>query len=230
MSDSGNAVLAALRPVLDGLAESFGPTCEVVLHNYADPDASVVAVAGNLTGRQPGDAMSEIGLRVLAAGAAAKNDINYPVRMADGRVLKCSTFPLRDTDGELVGALCVNVDVTALVRARDVLTELAGESARPPQTVNFSGDVDALIDSVVDTAEARSALPVSVLARPARLQVVRSLREAGVFALRGAPGRVASRLGISRAALYADLSALADQPVVDEPSASEQASREEEAS
>jgi predicted transcriptional regulator YheO len=219
-----------LRPVIDGLAESFGSTCEVVLHDYTDPSASVVAVAGNVTGRQPGDAMSEIGLRVLAAGAAAKNDVNYLVRTADGRALKCSTFPLHDSHGELIGALCVNIDVTALSRARDVLADLAGEASRPPHTVNFSGDVDGLIDSVVDAAEARTALPVSRLARPGRLQVVRSLQEAGVFALRGAPGRVASRLGISRAALYADLSALSDQPVVDEPVTSRQASREVEAS
>ncbi|MFD9026830.1 PAS domain-containing protein, partial [Streptomyces parvulus] len=42
-----DAVLAALRPVVDGIAATFGPVCEAVLHDYRDPERSVVAVAGS---------------------------------------------------------------------------------------------------------------------------------------------------------------------------------------
>ncbi len=38
------AILAALAPVVDGIAATFGPVCEVVLHDYRRPEASVVAV------------------------------------------------------------------------------------------------------------------------------------------------------------------------------------------
>ena len=204
---SADALLEALKPVVAGLAETFGRSAEFVLHDYRNPDASVVAVAGNLTGRRPGDAMSKIGLRMLSAGAAATNEVNYRARTDDGRTVKCSTLPLHDADGALVGALCVNVDVTALAQARDVLADLAGEPTPPAEPVSFSGDVGGLIESVVDAEEARTGRAVTALDRRSRLEVVRSLRAAGVFALRGAPSRVADRLGISRAALYADLSA-----------------------
>ncbi|CAM5549460.1 hypothetical protein STENM327S_04056 [Streptomyces tendae] len=32
-----DAVLAALRPVVDGIAATFGPVCEAVLHDYRRP-------------------------------------------------------------------------------------------------------------------------------------------------------------------------------------------------
>lgn len=67
-SSTADAVFAALSPVIDGIVATFGRSCEVVLHDYRDQERSVVAVAGSVTGREVGDAMSEIGLRVLAAG------------------------------------------------------------------------------------------------------------------------------------------------------------------
>ena len=40
-----DAILAALTPVVDGIAATFGPVCDVVLHDYRKPGESVVAVA-----------------------------------------------------------------------------------------------------------------------------------------------------------------------------------------
>jgi predicted transcriptional regulator YheO len=208
-----DAVFAALTPVIDGIAATFGRSCEVVLHDYRDQRRSVVAVAGSVTGRKAGDAMSEIGLRVLAAGDDARNEVGYLTRTQDGRVLKCTTLPLRDDDGTLIGALCINIDISAVNRAASVLSELVGLSVPLPDdapitTTNFSGDLNEVIDSLVDQAERLHAAPVSGLGRDKRLELVRSLHDAGVFALRGAPGRVARRLGISRTALYNDLAQL----------------------
>ena len=53
-----DAIVAALTPVVDGLVATFGPLCEVVLHDYRNPEKSVVALAGSVTGRAVGGAMS----------------------------------------------------------------------------------------------------------------------------------------------------------------------------
>lgn len=212
MSESADVILDALRPVVDGLAESLGTSAEVVLHDYREPARSVVAVGGDVTGRRVGDAMSEIGLRVLAAGEAAESEINYVTRSPDGRVLKSSTFPIRDDAGALIGALCVNIDVTDLIRASHVISEMTGltpKAERPP-TTNFSGGLEELIDSVVDRIERGGTRPLDLLTPSERRAVLISMKSAGVFALRGAPGRVAERLGISRAALYKDLATIAE--------------------
>ncbi|SDP94801.1 helix-turn-helix transcriptional regulator [Lentzea jiangxiensis] len=211
-SSTADAVFAALTPVVEGIAATFGRSCEVVLHDYRDRERSVVAVAGSVTGRVAGDAMSEIGLRVLAAGDDARNEVGYLTRAQDGRVLKCTTLPLRDVDGTLIGALCVNIDVSAINRATGVLSDLLGLSALPEQvpatSTNFSGDLDQVVESLVERAERAHAVPVAALGREERLALVRSLNDAGVFALRGAPGRIAARLGISRTGLYNDLAEL----------------------
>ncbi len=127
-----DAIIGALVPVVDGIAATFGPVCEVVLHDYRRPERSVVAVAGALTGRSVGGAMSEIGLRMLARGDEAADELNYLTRTRNGRRLTSSTMVLRDSTGAVFGALCVNVDVTAVQQAQDLLAGIAGSAAAQP--------------------------------------------------------------------------------------------------
>jgi predicted transcriptional regulator YheO len=202
---SADAILAALEPVIEGLAATFGPSCEVVLHDYRRGESSVVAVAGQVTGRQVGGAMSEIGLSMLARGEAAANHLNYVTRAPGGRVVKSSTMPLRDGRGRLFGALCVNVDVTALRQAGDFLSAMAGTAPVELPATTFTNDFDEVVDAVVRAEEATRGRPLGSLTRAERLLLIAVLEERGVFAVRNAVPRVAERLGMSRSALYADL-------------------------
>lgn len=204
--DEEDAILTALLPVVEGLAATFGRSCEVVLHDYRTPEASVVAVAGEVTGRTAGGAMSEIGMAALARGDAAANDLNYVTRTPAGKVIKSSTLPLKTSGGRLFGALCVNLDVTSLRRAQDLLAELAGDrTAQQPPTTTFSDDFTDVVDAVLRDAERARGKAVADLSRAERLRVVRDLEIKGVFRVRGSAPRIASALGISRASLYADL-------------------------
>ncbi|MFJ3231490.1 transcriptional regulator [Streptomyces sp. NPDC086787] len=202
---SQDAILAALAPVVEGLAATFGPTCEVVLHDYRRGERSVVAVSGEVTGRRVGGALSEIGLAMLARGADAANDLNYVTRTSDGRVVKSSTMPLRDARGELFGALCVNIDVTALRRAGDILTALSGSGPVELPRTTFAHEFDDVVDAVIRTRELSLGKPLPALTRTERLALIGSLDERGIFRVRGAASRVAERLGMSRSGLYADL-------------------------
>ncbi|MEV6961187.1 PAS domain-containing protein [Streptomyces sp. NPDC051207] len=203
-----DAILAALRPVVDGLAATFGPVCEVVLHDYRRPEQSVVAVAGSVTGRTVGGAMSEIGMRVAAHGDDAGDELNHLTRTQDGTPVKSSTMLLRDSTGTTFGALCVNLDIGAVTRAHDLLGALAGVAAAPadPPTTTFGNDIDAVVDAVVDTHRARQDKSWAELDRAQRLELFRSLDARGVFAVRRSVEQVAARLGISRASAYTYLS------------------------
>ncbi|MGW8063861.1 helix-turn-helix transcriptional regulator [Streptomyces ziwulingensis] len=199
-----DAVLAALRPVVDGIAATFGPVCEVVLHDYRRPERSVVAVAGSVTGRTVGGAMSEIGMRVPARGDEARDELNHVTRTHDGTLLKSSTMVLRDSTGAVFGALCVNLDVTAVGRAQALLGALAGAagaSADPPATT-FGDDIDQVVDAIVDAHPLRRDRSWTALDRAQRLAFFRDLDGRGVFAVRRSVEQVAARLGISRASAY----------------------------
>lgn len=131
METERDAIIAALTSVVDGIAATFGPVCEVVLHDYRKPESSVVAIAGSVTGRTVGGAMSEIGMRMLARGDEAADELNYVTRTETGKLVKSSTMLLRDSSGAVFGALCVNVDVTAATEVHALLGALAGTVPTP---------------------------------------------------------------------------------------------------
>ncbi|MEU2270692.1 PAS domain-containing protein [Streptomyces olindensis] len=203
-----DAILAALAPIVEGIAATFGPVCEVVLHDYRNPEESVVAVAGSVTGRTVGGAMSEIGLRVLARGDEATDELNYVTRTRNGSLLKSSTMVLRDSTGAVFGALCVNVDIGAVRQVHTLLGALAGGGAAPaePPTTTFGNDIDSVVDALVDAHQSRQRGSWAELDRAERLELFGGLDARGVFAVRGAVEQVAARLGISRASAYNYLS------------------------
>ncbi|MEU0949256.1 PAS domain-containing protein [Streptomyces canus] len=205
MEAERDAIIAALTSVVDGIAATFGPVCEVVLHDYRRPENSVVALAGSVTGRTVGGAMSEIGLRMLARGDEAADELNYVTRTDTGKLLKSSTMLLRDSSGAAFGALCVNVDVTAASEVHALLGALAGIGTAPaePPVTTFGDDIDSVVDVMLDAHRHQSWV---LLDRAGRLDLFRSLDERGVFEVRRAIEQVAGRLGISRASAYSYLS------------------------
>lgn len=217
MTTSADRVFDTARAMVPGIAATFGRSCEVILHDYRDPEHSVIAVAGDITGRRVGDGMSDIGRRVLAAGDAAHTEENYLTRTPDGTLLKSTTIPLRDDDGSLIGALCINVDVTALTRVAEAVNDLIGVPGPGTATgdapiTEFTPDLAAITDRIVAQYERATGLPAKRFDRATRVKAIRELKDAGVFELRGAAGTVAARLGVSRAGLYNDLRKLKETP------------------
>ncbi|TVL92047.1 transcriptional regulator [Streptomyces sp. SAJ15] len=212
-----DAVIAALRPVAEGLAATFGRSCEVVVHDFRTPENSVVVIAGDLTGRAVGGSMSAIGMDLLRQGDAAPDRLNYVTRTPAGRMLKSSTVVLRTSDGTAFGAFCVNLDITALTQVHDLVGDLVGVvpgaagqrapgSAAVVPTTTFSNDVDDVVDAAVDGLQLAHGKQWAQLDRAERAELFARLDATGVFAVRRAVPRVAARLGISRASAYAYLS------------------------
>ena len=101
-----------LAEIIGPLTRSLGANYEIVLHDYRIPDRSVVAVAGKVTERRIGSAMSEIGLSVMAEGNEARDRLNYLAKAPNGRIINSSTIVLRDEKQKVFRALCINMDVT----------------------------------------------------------------------------------------------------------------------
>ncbi|MDC7802364.1 PAS domain-containing protein [Sphingomonas sp. BLCC-B65] len=202
-SEEIEAIFRSYASVMDGIQKTFGDHCEVVLHDYRHKDHSVVAVAGDVTGRQVGSPMSLIGLNMLRQGDDAVDDLNYITRLPDGRVLKSSTMLLRTRSGHVIGALCMNIDVTELRTVSRLLTQLTGvDDAREAPQTTFSADPDAVIDSALAEAEAVLGHPLTRLTTSERTEVFRLLDQSGVLQLRRSVPVIASRLGLSRATVY----------------------------
>jgi predicted transcriptional regulator YheO len=207
-TDEQDAIIAALTPVINGITATLGSFCEVVVHDFRRPEKSVVAIAGSVTGRAVGGSMSEIGMGILARGDEAGDELNYLTRTRTGKIVKSSTMVLRDSAGTVFGALCVNLDITAVNQAHALIGEIAGVATGPAAvpTTTFGNDIGSVVDAIVDSHQLGQNKTWSELDRTQRLELFRGLDERGVFAVRRAVEQVAARLGISRASAYNYLS------------------------
>jgi predicted transcriptional regulator YheO len=202
--------LEAIADIIEPLARSLGKHCEIVLHDYRVPDRWLVAVAGKVTERRVGSAMSGAGLSALAEGRAAQDRLNYLAKVPNGRVINSSTIVLRDANRRVFGARCINLDVTKLRHAARILNALIGHDVKPEPTA-FADNIRDVIDaSVRDELDGRS---VTTLSRNDRLEIVRALDARGVFNVKRAVGQVAAVLGVSRTTAYTCLQTIREEAV-----------------
>lgn len=215
------------------IARTFGPDCEVVLHDLTTPAHSVIHIENNgVTGRRIGDTFKHLVDKAMRSDETDDVFANHYYDF-EGRLIRSSSLLVRDETGKLVGALCINADVTA-VRAqldfiRGLLPGFAGAcspetrplEAAPPSAAPACGNapraagasaeptptvlelVNGLIDAAVDEACASGPLT-----KEKRLQVLEFLEKKSVFLVKGALERTAERLGVAKVTIYSDLDAV----------------------
>lgn len=86
-----NPLIAFLATLVAPLSRAFGSNCEVVLHDLSNLDNSVVAIAGEFTGRSVGSRPMGLLLSRLQAGNY-DDVIGYDNVLTDGRLCKSSTI------------------------------------------------------------------------------------------------------------------------------------------
>lgn len=200
-----------MRPLAQGIAATFGRTCEVVVHDFRHPEHSIVEIVGEVTDRHIGGSMSQIGLTMLAQGDAAQDKLNYLIRTLDGRVIKSSTILLRDHHDHVFGALCINLDVTELRFLAHLIGDLAGVPSEQPTAITFGDDVSQIIQAVLHEQEMALGRPLTHLTKKERLALFQELDQRGLFTRQRAVPQVAEQLGISRATIYSDLAAAREE-------------------
>lgn len=207
-----------------GIAASFGRNCEVVLHDFRDPDHSIVAIEGNVTGRHIGGSVTQIGLALIAEGDAATDELNYITRAPNGRVVKSSTIVLRDRGNHVLGLLCINFDITDLRLVAGTIGELTGLGlgvGSEPQSIAYVDDIDKVIRAVIDEEEVAMGRSIDRMTKQDRLAIFRALDRRGIFSLQRSVPHVAEYLGISRATAYSYLEEIRSPDLMTGPARSD---------
>ena len=201
--------LRALVPVVQGLAEMFGPDCEVVLHDVARVPQSIVAIEnGAVTGRKVGDPPTDRMLRTLR-NAGDGNDVRLYLTSRDGKILKSLAVTLRDETGAPYGLLGLNVDVSALVQAQRALSRLtsagrAGAEAAPEGEI-FAGDIRDVVAGMITGILGEMGKTPSAMSRDEKMEVVKRLEERGAFLVKRSAEQVAEALDLSRYTIFSYL-------------------------
>ena len=124
-------IIEKFIPLVKGISKTFGKNCEVVLHEFKDLKNSIVAIEnGHVTGRDLNSPMTQISLEKVREGTVNEDIINYSEKNIDGRVLKSSTMFIKNNEGKFIGCLCINIDITDFIAARNVINDIMriGES------------------------------------------------------------------------------------------------------
>ncbi len=211
MSQSRERLLEVLEAMVKLFGVAAGPDCEVVLHDLAEPEHSIVTIAnGHVTGRTTGDPIiggpaSTEAMRVLLDGKENAQVLGpYENHLKDGRRLRSCTALFRDPGGDL--AVCVNFDLTRFELLNRVaqgflsLEPVCGVISAPAHEVPT--DVDKVMEDIVAEVLGQARAPAALMSRDDKLACVESLYGRGVFLIKGSVERVAEALGVSRFTIY----------------------------
>jgi predicted transcriptional regulator YheO len=197
-------LLAQVQQIAEGLAQTFAPFTEVVVHDLRDPSHAVLAVHNNLSGRQVGDPATELGLARIMDPKFAQVIANYPNRFADGRQVKSTSVGIKDSAGRYVAALCMNVDLTLFHGFQSALSKFTAiDSATPVKESLDPAGAEGIRARIDDFAARLAATPRSLKSEDRR-QLMRELKAAGLLEVRRAMDTIAAHLGVSRATVYSD--------------------------
>ena len=200
-----------LKKLAHGLAIQFGSSCEIAIHDLKtkDLEKSIVYIEnGHISNRQTGDGPSGIVLETLQSDPSTIHDkLSYLTKTEDGRILKSSTFYIRDDDGSISYIFSLNYDITAftaastaiqsLIATKDNLPDLTGDSPR-----QITHNVNELLDLLIEQAVAKVGKPVAMMNKDDKVAVVQYLDHAGAFLITKSGDKVSSYLGISKFTLY----------------------------
>ena len=190
--------LAAFHPVCDAIALLLQPQAEVVLHDLATE--TVAHIANPFSRREIGEPslLHEIDFRPDVALIGPYEKVNF-----DGRRIKSVSAVLRDRDARAIGVLCINLDVTQLLAAVDLLAALTRVPSGAGQpAVLFQEDWHERINQYVHAWTARNHVSITGLSRAQKRQLVGELASDGAFGGKHAAAYVSRVLQLSRASVY----------------------------
>jgi len=198
-----------LKGLVKGLAAQFGSHCEVVLHDLKNQpyDHTIIAIEnGEITGRKVGDCGTNLGLQVLRGTDREGDKYNY-LSSFNGKVLRSTSIYMRDSEGEVIGSLCINLDITDFILAEKAIASVIGEAAKevPDSTEVFSNDVNVLLDTLIQESVRHVGKPVALMTKDDKVEGIRFLDKRGALLIKKAGDRISKFFGISKFTLYSYL-------------------------
>lgn len=199
---------AFYQQVLNLLEHHLGPSTEIVLHDLKSPyDRTIVDIRnGHITGRKVGDSITSLGLEVMRGTIDNGDYYNYITYIKPSNTLRSSTMHIHDENGDVVGAICVNTDITDTIKVEEFLkryngyTEKQGNQAVPTEIM--ADNIQDLLEQLLSDAAAATGKEVELMSREDKLKFLLYLEKKGTFLISKSGDRVCDYLHISKFTLY----------------------------
>ncbi|MEU0396982.1 PAS domain-containing protein [Streptomyces sp. NPDC006208] len=196
-------LLREAETIVTAIGRMFPGLCEVVLHDLRNPEHAIRAIENNLSGRSVGDPATELGVARIQDPHYPNIIQNYAGTFPDGRPTKSTSIGIRNSKGDYVGAVCLNLDVSLFATvARSlhnlVRTDEQEQSFTESLRARTTGELRAMVE---DYAARRGHTPRS-LDSAEKKKLVRLLRDEGFLDVKNAVRTLTDILGVSRATVY----------------------------
>ena len=228
-------------PIVKFIASMMGENCEVLLHDVRNPENSIVAIEnGHISGRRVGGVLTDLVLKIVHNKEYQNQDFiaNYVVVAKDNRICQSSSLLIRDENREIIGALCVNIDITALLATKRFLSEFikikppkelknmlsikAGSRSSDEDIGETNGEENEILEHLLETSGDvvelligkvlnKVTIPVERMSQDEKIQAVRELNELGLFLFKGGVSELAKRLKVSDTTVYRYLHKIKDE-------------------
>ena len=198
--------MGMFKQLLNLIAAQFGSKCEVVLHDLEkDYSSTIVDIRnGHITNRKIGGCGSNLGLEVLSGSVIDGDRFNYVTTTSDGKILRSSSMYIRNSEGKVIGSLCINLDITESIQFEGFLKQY-NKFELNDQPEYFATNVESLLDYLIQQATALTNKDPKELTKSERLDFLSFLDEKGAMQISKSGDRICKVLGISKFTLYNDL-------------------------
>jgi predicted transcriptional regulator YheO len=205
--------LQFFESLMKGISAIFGLNCEIVLHDLTgDYESTVVMIEnGHVTGRRVGDCGSNLGLEVLRGTVKNGDKYGYISNSRDGKMLRSSSIYIRNSGGEVIGCLCINMDISSFVLAENAIKKLTAGTV-PREDEFFVNDVSELLDVFLQKAQGEVGKPVAYMNREDKIKAIKYLDGKGALLISKAGNRICNFFNISKFTLYSYLDEANGEP------------------
>lgn len=196
-------LLREAETIVTAVGRMFPGLCEVVLHDLRDPEHSIRAIENNESGRSVGDPATELGIARIRDPDYPDVIQNYPNSFPDGRPAKSTSIGIRNSEGEYVAAICLNLDVSLFATVARSLHELVRTEEREQSvTETLRARTSAELRTLAEEFAAEQGRTPRTLDSAEKRRLVRSLRDEGFLDVKNAVRTLTGILGVSRATVY----------------------------
>ncbi len=191
-----------LKSIMKLIARQFGDKCEIVLHDWSEGyDKSIVAIEnGHVSGRKVGDPGSNLGLEVMRGSSDGTSQYNYVTRTKDGKTLRSSSLYLTNDEGEKIGALCINFDISDILTAQKTLGYLS--MIEQEQEEKFVNDVSELLEYLLQESVRLIGKAPDDMSKEDKIKAIQFLNDSGAFLVTKSGNKVSEYFGISKFTMY----------------------------
>ncbi len=199
-------VFRNLQQVADAIVNTFPRHFEVVVHDLSRPKKSIKYIAGEVTRRTPGAPVTDLVVKALhREGKNISDRCNYKTTTSDGRTLKSTTVFIRNEEGEVVAAFCINFDMTDYLNAAHALemfTSTACAFNGSERVETFASSIAETIEALFEQAVAKVGKQSASMSMEEKIELVKELEANGVFQIKSAVDQVALLMGVSKYTVY----------------------------